>query len=204
MEFEALKRSVERIEMSEEMQNRIVGNCRAAAVCKRGKIAINNRENVSVKKIVTIAAVVALCLCASVVAASRCGCFKDVANWTGAVTGTKYVQATNEIKVHAAAERGVLTVTAEFLAPDVVPYREQEALSVGAYQIVDASGDVVDEGEGDDFAELVDGKAVMTVPLGGLADGTYRLQIQSFVGTKKADQPLEISGAWECAFSLNG
>jgi len=37
--------------------------------------------------------------------------------------------------------------------------------------------------------------------LDDLASGEYRLMINAFVGSKKADQPLVISGTWECGFS---
>ena len=155
-----------------------------------------------VYKVVSIAAVIALCLCASVAAANHFGAFKDVTNWTGAVVGTEYVQATDEIEVNAVAEQGVLTITATFLTPDTAPYSEEEAFSVGSYQIVDASGDVVVDGEGNDFVEIVDGKAIMTISLDGIDSGDYKLLISSFVGSKKADQPLKISGDWECDFTI--
>lgn len=201
MEFRELKQSVEKIEMSDEMQNRIIRNCCALAVHKTEEITMRNRVNFNFKKVVSIAAVIALCLCASVAAANHFGAFKDVTNWTGAVTGTEYVQATDEIEVNAVAEQGTLTITATFLTPATAPYSEQEAFTVGNYQIVDASGDVVVDGEGIDFVEIVDGQAIMTISLDGIDSGEYKLLISSFVGSKKADQPLKISGDWVCDFS---
>ena len=201
MEFRELKQSVEKIEMSDEMQNRIIRNCRLSAVHETEEITMRNRVNFNFKKVVSIAAVIALCLCASVAAVNHFGAFKDVTNWTGAVVGTEYVQATDEIEVSTVAEQGVLTITATFLAPDTAPYCEQETFSVGSYQIADASGNVIVDGEGDDFVEIVNGKAVMTVSLGGIDNGDYKLLISSFVGAKKADQPLKVSGDWICEFS---
>ena len=202
MEFRELKQSVEKIEMPDEMQNRIIRNCRASAVHKMEETTMRNRVNFNFKKVVSIAAVIALCLCASVAAANHFGHFKDVTDWTGAVTGTEYEQATNEIEVRAVAEEGVLTITATFLSPDTAPYSEEEAFCVGNYQIVDASGDVVVDGEGNDFVEIVDSQAVMTVSLDGIDHGDYKLLISSFVGSKKADQPLKISGNWESNFTI--
>ncbi|MBE6995543.1 MAG: hypothetical protein E7429_02260 [Ruminococcaceae bacterium] len=202
MEFRELKQSVEKIKMSEEMQNRIIRNCRASAVHKTEEITMRNRVSFNFKKVVSIAAVIALCLCASVAAANHFGTFKDVTNWTGAVVGTEYVQATDEIEVNAVAEEGVLTITATFLAPDTAPYSEQETFRVGNYRILDASGNVIVDGEGDEFVEIVDGKAVMTISLDGIHNGDYKLLIGSFVGSKKADQPLKISGNWGCAFTI--
>lgn len=149
----------------------------------------------------SIAAVITLCLCASVAAANHFGQFKDITNWTGAVIGTEHEQATDEIEVTAVAEQGALAVTAVFLTPDTAPYSEEEAFRIGSYQIIDASGDVVANGEGDNFVEIVDGKAVMTISLDGIDNGDYKLLISSFVGSKKADQPLKISGDWGCGFA---
>ena len=163
---------------------------------------MKNRVNFTFKKAVSIAAVIALCLCASVAAANHFGAFRDITSWTGAVTGTEYVQATNEIDVSATVEQGVLTVTAVFLSPDTAPYHEEESLRIGRYQIVNASGKVVADGEGDAFVEIVDGVAVMPLSLDGTNRGTYTLRIHSFVGSKKADQPLNISGDWECVFTV--
>ena len=202
MEFKELKQSVEKIKMSDEMQNRIIRNCHTSAVHKTEEITMRNRVSFNFKKVVSIAAVIALCLCASVAAANHFGVFKDLKNWTGAVVGTEYVQATDEIAVNAAAKEGVLTITATFLSPNTAPYSEEEAFSVGSYQIVDASGTVIVDGEGDDCVEIVDGKAVMTVSLDGIDTGDYKLLISSFVGSKKADQPLKISGDWACDFSV--
>ena len=203
MEFrEELKQSVEKIGMSDEMQNRIIRNCRISAVHKTEEITMKNRGNFNFKKVVSIAAVIALCLCASVAAVNHFGAFKDVTNWTGAVVGTEYVQATDEIEVNTVAQQGVLTITAAFLSPDTAPYSEEEAFRVGNYQIVDATGNVIVDGEGDDFVEIVDGEAVMTISLDGIDNGDYKLVISSFVGSKKADQPLKISGNWECSFTV--
>ena len=163
---------------------------------------MRNKANFNFKKVVSIAAVIVLCLCATVAAANHFGAFKDVANWTGAVVGTEYVPATDEIEVTAVAEQGTLTVTAVFLTPETAPYSEEEAFSVGSYQIVDAFGNVIVGGEGDDFVEIVDGEAVMTISLDGIDNGDYKLLISSFVGSKKADQPLKISGSWECDFTV--
>ena len=202
MEFRELKQSVEKIEMSEEMQNRIIRNCRLSAVHEQEEITMKNRVSFNFKKVMSIAAVIALCLCVSVAAANHFGVFKDLTNLSGAVTGTEYEQATDEIEVNAVAEQGVLTITAAFLTPDTAPYSEQEAFCVGSYQIVDASGDVVAEGEDNDSVEIADDRAVMTISLDGIENGDYKLLISSFVGSKKADQPLKISGDWECTFTV--
>ena len=200
MEFRDLKHSVEKIELSNEMKNRIIQNCRLSAAHEVEEISMKNRVNF--KKLMPVAAVLALCLGISVAAASHFGLFKDVTDWSGAVTGIEYVQATDEIEVSTVVDQGVLTITADFLSPNAVPYCELETISVGSYQIVDVSGGVIAEGEGDSSIEIVDGKAIMTVSLAGFDNGEYKLWVNSFVGSKKADQPLNISGSWECDFTV--
>ena len=202
MEFGGLKQSVEKIEMPEEMKQRIIRNCRLSAAHKTEEITMKKKLNFSVQKALSIAAVIALCLCASAAAANHAGVFRDIMDWKGAVVGTEYVQASDEIGVSAAAEQGVLAITATFLDPDAFPYRAQETFGVGHYEIVDASGNVIAEGEGDSFAEVLDGQAVMAVSLDDLENGAYKLLISSFVGCKKADQPLRIGGSWECDFTI--
>ncbi len=202
MEFRELKQCMEKIEMSGEMQDRIIRNCRLSAAQKTEETTMKNSVRSNFKKVMSIAAVVALCLGVSAVAASHFGHFKDVKDWTGAVTGTVYVQATNEIKVDAAVDQDTLIITAALLAPDTVPYSELETFGIGSYQIVDESGDVVLEGESDEFVEIVDGEARMAVLLDGIESGDYKLLVSAFVGDKKADQPLKISGAWECGFTI--
>lgn len=201
MDFGALKKSVKAIEMSDEMQNRIITNCRLATVYEMEEITMKKR--IKYKKTMVIAAVVALCLCVSVAAAAGpLGLFKDIRNWSGTVIGTTYEQATNEIEVGVAAARDKLTVTATLLSPDAVPYSEIETFGIGEYQIIDASGNVVAEGESANMVEIIDGTAEITVFPDGIDSGDYKLLVNCFTGAKKADQPIEICGSWECVFSV--
>ena len=78
----------------------------------------------------------------------------------------------------------------------------REAIGQLSYQIVDVSGSVIAEGESDDSIEIVDGEAKMTVSLEVVDSGEYKLLINTFIGSKKADQPLKISGSWECDFTV--
>jgi hypothetical protein len=49
--------------------------------------------------------------------------------------------------------------------------------------------------------EIVNGQAAVNIKLDGIDRGSYKLIVTAFVTEKKADQPLNISGAWECAFT---
>ena len=50
-------------------------------------------------------------------------------------------------------------------------------------------------------AEVVNGCTAISIQLDDLNSGSYRLMISAFVGEKKAEQPLNINGNWECEFS---
>ena len=204
MEFKDLKKSMENIKMSDEMQKRIIRNCRSAAVRETEEITMKKRVSFNFKKSMSVAAIVALCLCITIAAAAagNFGLFKDITDWKGAVVGTEYEQATNEIEVDVVATQGNLSVIAKLLTPDTVPYSELETFGIGNYQIVDTSGNVVVEDKGADLVEIVNGEANMSISLGGVYSGNYKLLVNSFTGGKKADQPLQISGTWECDFTI--
>lgn len=129
------------------------------------------------------------------------GIFKDEVNIYGAITGQSYEQATDEIDVSAEVGVNQLVVTATFVDPMMPPYSECERLGISAFQILDAEGSVVAEGSAES-AEVSDGRAIVGIPLDGIAPGSYTLSVSSFVSEKKADQPLNISGSWMYDFSL--
>lgn len=204
MEYPELKRSVEAIEMPPEMRERIASNCRMAAAQTQYQEDFTVKKQKSYKRPVTIAVAVALCLCLSVgvMAATNTGFFKNITNPVGTVTGSEYVQATEEIQVTVTADEGELTVLAVVSDPNAFPYRECAALSIGSYRILDATGNVVAEGSNTDSSLLTDGQAELTIPLSDLDSGDYKLVIEAFVGSKKADQPLSITGFWESGFTV--
>lgn len=205
MDYEKMRESVKRIRMSDDMKARIKNKCKSETVQEMEDIAMKkNKVNGWSKKWAVAAVVAALCLCFAVgaVAAGNSGYFKDVTDWTGAVVGTRYEQATDEIEVSVAAAEDGITVCAVFVNPDAFPYRELDNFGIDSYRIVDMSGKTVIEGERTDLFEIADGKAEIKIAPNDIADGEYKLVIDAFVGDKKADQPLRIGGEWECGFSL--
>lgn len=84
------------------------------------------------------------------------------------------------------------------IAPDTAPYSEEEAFRVGNYQIVDVSDSVIVGGEGDNFVEIVDGKAVMTVPMDGIDNAADQL----LCWFQESRPTSKISGNWECNFTI--
>ncbi len=78
---------------------------------------------------------------------------------------------------------------------------EAEELEIGNYQIVDGNGNVVKENSSASPAKIIDGYATMKIYMNDVEDGSYKLKINSFVVTKKADQPLTVFGNWEHNFT---
>lgn len=205
MDYEKLKNSVKKIEMSDEMRARIISNCQSKTFYEAEEITINkSKTNGWFKKPVSVAAVVSLCLCFTVAAAaaSYFGFFKNITNRYGAVVGTQYEQASDEIEVTVVTDENKITVCAVMVYPAVAPYSELETFGIESYEIIDMSGKVIVEGERTELYELINGKSEITIPLDNVSSGEYKLVITAFVGDAKADQPLPINGTWECAFSL--
>ena len=163
-----------------------------------------NRNHTFIRKPAVILAAVVLCVSLSATALATTGVlkgfFKDVTNWQGAVVGTSYEQATDEIDVSVTVNGDELMVLATFVDPSIFPYREIEKLGIAAYSIEDMNGKTVKEGAVESV-EIADGKAAVSVQLDDIDSGSYRLMITAFVGGKKAEQPLNISGNWECTFT---
>ena len=205
MDYEKLKDSVNKIEMSDEMRARMIQNCQSKALYETERSTMNKyKTNGRLKKPVSVAAVISLCLCLTLAAAAAgtSGFFKDITRWNGAIIGTQYEQATNEIAVNVISGVNEITVCAFMLNPDIAPYSELETFGIESYQIVDSSGNVIVEGDQTELFTITNSEAEMKIPLDNIAQGDYRLVINAFVGGKKADQPLKISGTWECEFSF--
>lgn len=205
MDYEKLKSAAETITMPEEVKRRIVRNCKTQILNSRKEIIMKtNKNNTFIKKPAAVFVAVALCLSLSVTALAATGTlkgfFRDITNWQGAVVGTSYEQATDEIEVNVTANGEELTVLAAFADPQIFPYREVEKLGIAAYCIVDTNGKTVSEGAAAS-AEVVNGRAAVSIQLDDLDSGSYKLMISAFVGEKKAEQPLNINGNWECAFT---
>lgn len=152
------------------------------------------------------AAVIAVCFCMIGVTALASGgklegYFKDIVRWDGAVVGTSYEQATDEIKVRVISEVDELIVEIEMTEPDKAPYSCLETFKIGKYEMADANGKIVVESNETKDIEIVNGRAEFILPIAELSSGNYKLLISEFVGSAKAEQPLVLSGTWECEFT---
>ena len=198
MEIEMLK-SFKSVAMPYEMEERIIKKC-TAELCKKEE----SKMKKIFKKPVAIMVAVVACICLSVTALAANGqlegFLEDIKSWNGAITGQVYKQATEEIKVTVSTSENYLIVNAEFIKADMPPYSEFDEFSIGEYKIVDSNGAEIIEGNISETAELKTGFAEMKIDTNKLESGNYTLVISSFVGSKKADQPLEIYGDWICEF----
>ncbi len=200
MEKNNLSKKVKEIEMSKEMQERIITNCYM-------KMEENTmKTNILWKKPMLAVASFALCLCLTGITTLAStgklqGFFKDIVGWNGAIIGTSYEQATDEIHLSVEVVSDKLTVLAEMVNPEVVPYMTFDSFGIEDYEIVDMNGKVLLHGKTTELVELMEGKATISIPINSLSSGNYKLVVSEFVGSSKADQPLVISGNWECEFS---
>ena len=205
MDYEKMKLAAETITMPEEMKRRIVGACKAEHSNARKELMMKTNKNHSfLKKPAAVFAAVVICLSLSAVAFAAAGAtqgfFRDITNWRGAVVGTSYEQATDEIDMSVTVNGNELTALATFADPQMIPYKHAERLGIAAFQIVDAQGKVVKEGA-IEAVEITNGQASVSIPLDGIASGSYKLVVTAFVSEKKADQPLTINGNWESVFT---
>lgn len=215
MDISAFKNELGGIEMPEEMQNRILLNCRARCAAESEKKTMK-RLTFKRPAVAIVAVVLCLCLAVGAGAAISGGAFKDVTDWRGAVTGTEYLNASDEIIVDAKAENGVLSINAEFEKANEAPYSFLEELGIAAYTITDKNGNepdaatytvtdkygnVLKEGEMQ-MVPIENGCAEFEVSLSGFSKGDYVLKIDTFVGGAKAEQPLPIKGDWVVEFIM--
>ena len=201
MEYGKLKIAAENIAMPDDMKCRIVRNCRAQ-IMDSGKET--TMRKIHFRKPIAICAVLVICLSLTVAAVAAPGTvkgfFRDVKDWRGAVVGTSYEQATDEIHMSVTANAEELTVLATFADPQMAPYKYVERLGISEYKIVDVKGKTVEKGTAES-AEILNGQAVIKVPLDGIDGGNYKLVVTAFVAEAKAEQPLQLHGHWESEFT---
>lgn len=131
------------------------------------------------------------------------GYFRDTKNWYGAVTGTTYQNADEEIAVNITVSNSDIVLDIYFRCPYEFPYREIEELALKEYQVIDLDGRIVcSETKTVQYSNVLDGKTSFQIYLGDIPDGEYKLQIQSFEGIKTPEHPLVINGKWESKFLI--
>ena len=198
METKKLKEKLNEIEMPREMQERIMENCYM-------KMEEKKMSKVNKRTPMAAAASFVVCLVLTGVTALAAtgklgGFFKDIVRWDGAVTGTTYDQATDEVELRITEVADALTIEMTLLQPNAAPYSAFDVVGIGEYKVMDTNGKTVLKGEATDSAEIAEGKVTVQIPLEHISGGKYKLVVTEMIGSKKADQPLVMSGNWECDF----
>ena len=128
------------------------------------------------------------------------GYFRDIKRWDGAVIGTAYEQATDEVEVNIIEVSDKLVVEITMVNFKEAPYSFFEMFGIKNYKIVDANGKVILENENLEMSAIANNKVLVNVSLEDVDNGEYTLMVSELVGSSKADQPLGLTGTWECSF----
>lgn len=197
-----LKEIVNEIEMPADMRARIVDNCYLEM---EKEFMRTHKKSAFFRNPMFAVVSLVLCICVTGISAMAAfgkiqGFFKDITNWHGAVVGTSYEQATEEVQLKIIEAAEALAVEVTFLTPDKAPYLYFEQMGIQAANIADMNGNIIVKDMSSEPVQIQDGKVIILVLLEDLPAGNYKLQISELVGTKKADQPLILYGEWECAF----
>jgi len=174
-----------------------------------------SKPKITTKRTLAIAAVLALCLvvvCMTPLASSIRGFFSDIIRFDGAVTGTQYENATNDIKVdvlEVTSENGNVIIPLElsFENPTEAPFPYIQEVAVSEYKIVDSNNKEIIKTK----VSATDGKkgtinnskVLVNLSLNDtkLKSGEeYTIVIEKMYGLAKADAPLHITGTWKCNF----
>lgn len=205
-----IEEKLDAIEIPKNLHER----CMAGAMKAKAEMEEQNMKKNQIKKTVVAAAVVLVCVLAvgnTTLAGGIKGRFKDITRFDGAVTGSEYVDATDEValttgEVTVSETEIFIPVEITFLNPEAVPFRVIELIEVDAFEILNSDGEVVVcEKDANVVCSANDGHAILSleVEAGKLVAGeTYRLRIEQFEGSKKADAPLAVKGEWECIFEV--
>lgn len=147
---------------------------------------------------VAIPAVIA-CISAGTYIAVEGGFFRDKTTITGTVTGQTYENATDEIEVKSEYSGETLYITLNLLKYDAIPYSILDEIEPYSFSLINLS-DNSEEKIQFSPAKINGNTVEITADLSAEPDTEYRLSFGSFLGSKKADQPLEIKGNWETVF----
>ena len=160
------------------------------------------------RKVSTVAAVVTVCAITVVSAGTIKGMFKDVKRWDGAVIDTEYVNATNDIEMNISETKDeYISLDINFENPNEAPFVFLQEVAITDYKIFDNNDKEVLEVnstfENGIKGNVENGRILLELPTNDKLNSNqnYKLVVNTIYGLAKADQPLEITGTWECEFS---
>jgi len=182
---------------------------------KNMEVHTMSKPKITMKRTLAIAAVLALCIITvtmTPLANSIKGFFSDIVRFDGAITGTKYENATNDIKVDVlelTSENGnvIIPLALTFENPSEAPFPYIQEVAVSEYKIVDSNNKEIVKtklsAEDGDKGTVSDGKVQVNLSLNDSklkSDEEYTIVIEKMYGLAKADAPLHITGTWKCNF----
>ena len=173
-----------------------------------GKNMSKPRNITWLKRVSTVAAVVTVCAITVVSAGAIKGMFKDVKRWDGAVIGTEYVNATNDIEMSINATKDeYISLDINFENQNEAPFAFIQEVAITDYKILDNNDKEVLEVnstvENGIKGNVENGRILLELPTNDKLNSNqnYKLVVNTIYGLAKADQPLKITGTWECEFS---
>lgn len=168
---------------------------------------MNKFKNITwLRRLTTTAAVLAVCAVTVVSAGALTGYFNDVKNFSGAIVGTEYINATNDIQMNVLETNAeYITLDISFVNPSEAPFAFIQKLAVTEYIVLDQNNNEVFAVNSDienSLAAIIEADgALIKLPTKNLnLEETYTLKINTIYGLAKAEQPLKITGDWKSEF----
>ena len=173
-----------------------------------GKNMSKPKNIIWLKRASTIAAVVTICAVTVVSAGAIKGMFKDVKRWDGAVVGTEYVNATNDIEMNISETNDeYISLDINFENQNEAPFAFVQEVAITDYKVLDNNDKEVLEVnstvENGIKGKVENGRILVKLPTNDELNSNqdYKLVINTVYGLAKAEQPLKITGTWECEFT---
>ena len=181
---------------------------------KNMEVHTMSKPKIKTKRTLALVAVLSLCIITvamTPLASSLKGFFSDIFRFDGAVTGTKYENATHEITVNTmdlSADNNIIPLELTFENPDEAPFAYIQEIAVSDYMVLDEkTGEILRlecypeySGKG----AIKDGKALVNLSIDDAefeSGEEYTIVIEKMYGLSKADAPLHITGSWKCSFT---
>ena len=173
------------------------------------------KGRITMKRTFAIAAVLALCIITvtmTPLANSIKGFFSDIIRFDGAITGTQYENATNDIKIDVlelTSENGEVIIPLEltFENPTEAPFPYIQEVAISEYKILDSGNKEIIKtklsAEDGEKGSVTDGEVLANLSIDDAkfkSGEEYTIVIDKMYGLSKADAPLHITGTWSCKF----
>ncbi len=181
---------------------------------KNMEVHTMSKPKTTVKRALALVAVIALCsitVTMTPLANSIKGFFSDIIRFDGAITGTQYENATNDIKIEVlestSENRNIIPLSLTFENPTEAPFSFIEEVAVSEYKILDSKNKEIIKtklsAEDGDKGTVQDGKVLVDLSIANAkieSGKEYTIVIEKMNGFAKADAPLHITGTWVCKF----